>query len=81
MKFCHLQQHRWACGVVKVKVKAAQWCWTLCNPMDCIVPGILQVRMLEWVAVPFFQGIFPTQGSNSGLSHCRQILCQLSHNN
>ena len=24
-------------------------------------------------------GIFPTQGSNSGLPHCRQILYQLSH--
>ena len=26
------------------------------------------------------QGIFPTQGSNPGLPHCRQILYQLSHN-
>ena len=26
-----------------------------------------------------FQGIFPTQGSNPGLSHCRRILYQLSH--
>ena len=26
-----------------------------------------------------FQGIFPTQGSNQGLLHCRRILCQLSH--
>jgi len=25
------------------------------------------------------QGIFPTQGSNSGLPHCRRILYQLSH--
>ena len=25
------------------------------------------------------QGIFPTQGSNPGFPHCRQILCQLSH--
>ncbi|CAI9174323.1 unnamed protein product [Rangifer tarandus platyrhynchus] len=25
------------------------------------------------------QGIFPTQGSNPGLLHCMQILCQLSH--
>ena len=25
------------------------------------------------------QGIFPTQGSNPGLSHCRRILYQLSH--
>ena len=26
---------------------------TLCDPMDYIVCGILQARMLEWVAVPF----------------------------
>ena len=26
-----------------------------------------------------FQGIFPTQGSNPGLPHCRRILYQLSH--
>ena len=30
-------------------------------------------------SLSLFQGIFPTQGSNSGLSHCRQILYQLSH--
>ena len=28
-------------------------CLTLCDPMDCKVHGILQARMLEWVAVPF----------------------------
>ena len=28
---------------------------------------------------PLLQGIFPTQGSNRGLLHCRQILYQLSH--
>ena len=31
-------------------------CLTLCDPMDCIVHGILQARMLEWVAVPFSRG-------------------------
>ena len=30
-------------------------------------------------SLSFLQGIFPTQGSNSGLLHCRWILCQLSH--
>ena len=30
--------------------------------------------MLKWVAMPFSRGIFPTQGSNPGLPHCRQIL-------
>ena len=31
-------------------------------------------------SLPLLQGIFPTQGSNPSLPHCRQILCQLSHN-
>ena len=44
-----------------------------------IVHGILQARTLEWVAVPFSRGIFPTRGSNPDLPHCRQILYQLSH--
>ena len=40
--------------------------------MDCSLPGssvygILQARMLEWVAVPSSKGIFPTQGSNLNL--------------
>ena len=61
-----------------------QSCPTLCNPMDCspegsCVRGILQERILEWVAIPFLQGTFPTQGLNQGLPHCRQILYQLSH--
>ena len=47
--------------------------------MDCIVHGILQARILEWVAFPLLQGIFPTQGPNPGLPHCRRILYQLSH--
>ena len=41
--------------------------------------GLLQARILEWVAFSLLQGIFPTHGSNPGLSHCRQILYQLSH--
>ena len=38
---------------MKVKVKVAQLCPILCGSMDCIVPGILQARVLEWVAFPF----------------------------
>ena len=37
-------------------VKVAQWYLTLCDPMDCIVHGILQARILEWVAFPFSRG-------------------------
>ena len=41
---------------IVVKVKAAQSCPTLCDPMDCIVHGILQARILEWVDFPFSRG-------------------------
>ena len=39
-----------------VKVKVAQSCPTLCDPMDYTVHGILQARILEWVAFPFSRG-------------------------
>ena len=61
------------------KVKATQLCLTLCDPMDYTVYGILQARILEWVAFPFSRGTFPTQGSNPGLPHCKQILYCQSH--
>ena len=41
-----------------VKVKVAQSYLTLCNPMDYRVHGILQARILEWVAGPFSRGAF-----------------------
>ena len=42
------------CFIVKVKV--AQLCLTLCDPMDYMVLGTLQGRILEWVAFPFSRG-------------------------
>ena len=52
--------------------------------MDCSLPGssvhgIFQARILEWVAITFSKGIFPTQGLNLGLQHCRSVLYHLSH--
>ena len=50
---------------------------TLRDPVDCSLPrssvhtGVGSHYLL--------QGIFPTQGSNLGLLHCRQILYHLSH--
>ena len=38
------------------EVKVAQSCPTFCGPMDCTVHGILQARILEWVAYPFSVG-------------------------
>ena len=37
-------------------VPVAQSCPTLCDPMDYVVHGILQARILEWVAIPFSRG-------------------------
>ena len=39
-----------------LKVKVTQSCLTLCNPMDYTVCGILQARILEWVAFLFSRG-------------------------
>ena len=39
-----------------LKVKVTQPCPTLCDPMDYTVRGILQARILEWVAFPFSRG-------------------------
>ena len=39
-----------------MKVKVAQSCSTLCDPADYTVHGILQARILEWVAFPFSMG-------------------------
>ena len=69
---CLLQSHFQR--LLKVKVKVAQSCLTLCNsPWNS--PG--QNTGVGSPSLP--QGIFPTQGSNPGLPHCRQILYQLSH--
>ena len=40
-------------AVFSSEVKVTQSCLTLCEPMDYTVRGILQARILEWVAVPF----------------------------
>ena len=40
----------------KVKVKVAQSCLTVCDPMDYTVYRILQARILEWVAFSFSSG-------------------------
>ena len=50
-----------------------------CNPMDYYSPrnSLGQNTGVGSLSLP--QGIFPTQGSNPGLPHCRWILYQLSH--
>ena len=50
-----------------------------CSPPGSYVHGILQARILEWVAHSLLQRNFLTQGSNPGLLHHRQILYHLSY--
>ena len=55
-----------------------------CDPVDCSPPGSsvrgsLQTRTLEWVAIPFIQGILPTQGLNPRLLQWQVDSLPLSH--
>ena len=63
-KETHLRDTKFLCGdehyfkYACMQTKSLQSCSTLCDPMDCSlpgcsVPGILQARILEWVAMPF----------------------------
>ena len=69
--FLYMGNERWGGGVFKeisssknfvcMCAKSLQLCLTLCNPMDCSplnssVHGILQARILEWVAMPSSRG-------------------------
>ena len=61
-----------------------QECPTLCDPLDCSPPGTFvhgdslgKNTGVDCHAL--LQGIFPTQRSNPGLPHCRQILYHLSY--
>ena len=116
----------WSSQVFETQRSALVWFIVKCKSLShvqlsatpWIVHGILQARILEWVAFPFsrvpsqprdqtqvscitggfftswatrgpkntgvgslslFQGTFPSQESNQGLLHCRQILYQLSY--
>ena len=63
-----------------LKVKVAQSCPTLRDPMDCIYsPWNSPGQNTGVGSLSLLQGIFPNQGSNPGLPHCKQILYQLSH--
>ena len=71
------QKHIWS----EVKWKwseVTQLCPILCDSVDCSLPGFSVHGILQantGVGCHFLlQGIFPTQGSNSGLPHCRQTL-------
>ena len=84
---CRIQQNQlhafkmwtfWNCVCL-----VAQLCLTLWDPMGCGLPGysvhgVLQTRILEWVAMPSSKG-FSQPRDSTEVSYCRRILYQLSY--
>ena len=71
------------CCRVCVHALIAQSCQALCNPVDGSLPsysvhGILQARILEWVAIPFSRGSFPPRDQTQA-SCLAQVLYHWSH--
>ena len=73
------------CDSISVSTPVCSLASIMSNSMDCSPPGsfvhgILQARILEWVAMPSSRGSshIPTEGSNRGLPHCRHFLYHLS---
>ena len=69
---------------IQVLSLVAQFCSTLCDPMECSPPGssvrgILQASILEWVATSSSRGIFLTQGSKLCLLPWQAGSIPLSH--
>ena len=63
-------------NLTTVCVKSLQLCPTLCNPMNCSPPGssvhgILQAKILEWVAMPFSKVSFPPRDQ----THVSYVSC------
>ena len=57
-KLCLLPAHMFRQGMKESESEVTQLCPTLCDPMDCSLPGfsvhgIFQARLLEWVAISF----------------------------
>ena len=57
--------------LLRVKVKVAQSCPTLCYPMDSPWNSPGQNTGVD--SLSLLQGFFPTQVSNPGILHCRRI--------
>ena len=63
----------------KVKVLVSQLCLTLFDPMDYAGPWNSLGKNTGVSSYSLLQRLFPTQRSNSGLLHFRQILYHLNH--
>ena len=78
--FSSILEHGWH----ESESEVTQSSLTLCDPMDCSLPGssvhgIFQARILEWVAISFSRRSSRPRIPNLGLPHCRQTLYHLSH--
>ena len=78
-----LLRHLWILGG-HTACSVTQSCLTLCNPMDCSLPGaslqwIFQARRMKWVFFCYPRKIFTPQGSNLGLLHWQDDSLSLSH--
>ena len=78
---CNIILHSTLCAVLCL---VAQWCLTLCDPMDYSLPcsSVHRDSPGQNTGVgchALLHRIFPTQGLNPGLMHCRWILYHLSH--
>ena len=79
--------HNWACMHAitlsftnTLEVKVAQLCPTFWDPMDCnLCPWNSPGKNTGVGSHSLLQGIFPTQGSNPGLPHFRQIIYHPGH--
>ena len=70
--------YKYICIWKKWKWKWLSLCPTLCDPMDYSPPsssvhGILQARILEWVAIPFSRGSSRPRDQTWGLLHCSRF--------
>ena len=70
MSWSALDQH------TVVHYVCTQLCTTLCDPADCSPPaspvhGLLQARILEWVAIPFSKGSAQCRGQ----THVSCVFC------
>ena len=89
LKYSILEPHLSLLSHACVHAKSLQLCLTLCRPMDCSlqgssVHGVLQARILEWVALPYSRDL-PDPGSEPSykIRDCiltKDVLLEFSRN-
>ena len=83
-QFCQIQRQHFRSVHICCHCLVAQSCPTLCDPKGCTppgssVPGDSPGNNTGVGCHALLQGIFPNEGLNSGLLHCRQVLYRLNH--